>query len=133
MLAEVLEDEGGAPEVVWSTDRGPDVPTPVLANGQLFILTDRGIVWNLDAATGEVVWGPERVHSSTYSASPVVAGDALYVTNEAGLTTVLAAGPEFRVLAENDMEEYTLSSLAIADGQIFLRTADHLYCIEETE
>lgn len=123
-------DTGSVPEVVWSTSRGPDVPTPALADNQLFILTDRGIVWNLNATTGEVLWGPERVHSSTYSASPVVAGGRLYVTNEAGLTTVLAAGPEFKVLAENDLDEYTLSSLAVADGQIFLRTADHLYCIE---
>ena len=126
-------DTGSVPEVVWSTSRGPDVPTPALADNQLFILTDRGIVWNLNATTGEVLWGPERVHSSTYSASPVVAGGRLYVTNEAGLTTVLAAGPEFKVLAENDLDEYTLSSLAVADGQIFLRTADHLYCIERAD
>lgn len=126
-------DTGSVPEVVWTTSRGPDVPTPALADNQLFILTDRGIVWNLNATTGEVLWGPERVHSSTYSASPVVAGGRLYVTNEAGLTTVLAAGPEFKVLAENDLDEYTLSSLAVADGQIFLRTADHLYCIERAD
>ena len=55
----------------------------------------------------------------------------IYVTNEAGLTTVISAGPEFKVLATPNVDEYTLSSLAIADRQIFLRTADHLYCIED--
>lgn len=121
----------GAPELVWSTSRGPDVPTPATSGDYLFILTDSGILWCLSAATGDVVWGPERVQSAAYSASPVVAGDRLYVTNESGLTTVVEAGPEFRVLAESNVDEYTLSSLAVADGQIFLRTADHLYCIEE--
>jgi outer membrane protein assembly factor BamB len=42
---------------------------------------------------------------------------------------VLQAGPEFKVLAENDMKDYTLSSPAVSDGQLFLRTAGHLYCI----
>ena len=125
-------DAGSAPTVTWSTSRGPDVPTPAVAGRSIFILSDNGVLWHLDATTGDVIWGPERVEPSSYSASPVVAGDRLYVTNEAGLTTVVEAGPEFRVLAENHLEEYTLSSLAVAGGQIFLRTADHLYCIQET-
>ena len=107
------------------------MPTPVVSEDYMFILTDNGIVWCLDASSGDVVWGPERVESSSYSASPVVAGGKLYVTNEAGLTTVIEAGPEFEVVATPNVDEYTLSSLAVADGQIFLRTADHLYCIEE--
>ncbi len=121
--------EAGAPAVRWSLDRGPDVPTPALDGDRLYILTDRGVVTSLDAATGEPVWGPERVADGPYSASPVVAGGRVYVTNEAGLTTVFAAGPEFEVLAENDLAEHTLSSLAIADGRIFLRTSEHLWCI----
>ena len=125
-------DAGSAPTVTWSTSRGPDVPTPAVAGRSIFILSDKGVLWHFDATTGDVIWGPERVEPSSYSASPVVAGDRLYVTNEAGLTTVVEAGPEFRVLAENHLEEYTLSSLAVAGGQIFLRTADHLYCIQET-
>jgi len=42
---------------------------------------------------------------------------------------VLQAGPEFKVLSENDMKDYTLSSPAVSDGQLFLRTAGYLYCI----
>ncbi len=121
--------EAGAPAVRWSLDSGPDVPTPALEGDRLYILTDRGVVSSLDAATGEPVWGPERVAGGPYSASPVVAAGRVYVTNESGLTTVFAAGPRFEVLAENDLGEYTLSSLAIADGRIFIRTAEHLWCI----
>lgn len=113
----------------WSTDQGPDVPTPATDGKYLFIVNDRGIVWCRDAKTGAEVWGNQRVRAGTYSASPVIADGKVYVTSEDGVTTVFAAGPEFKVLAENDLADYTLSSPAISDGQIFLRTTKHLYCI----
>ena len=53
------------------------------------------------------------------------------MTNEDGLTSVVKAGPEFAVLAENDFADYTLSTPAISDGQIFIRTAAHLWAIGE--
>ncbi len=119
----------GAPRRIWSMDKGPDVPTPALGDGRLYLVTDRGLAWALDTTTGEPVWGPERLGDGTFSASPVVAGGRIYATNEEGVTTVLAAADSYRVLAENAIGEYTLSSLAISDGRIFLRTAGHLYCI----
>lgn len=115
--------------VVWTADQGPDVPSPVTDGKYIFILNDRGILWCRDAATGAEIWGEKRVRSGTYSSSPVLADGKLYVTNEDGLTTVLGAGSEFKVLAENDLADYTLSSIAISDGQIFLRTQGYLYCI----
>lgn len=126
-------DSGELPAVVWSTDRGPDVPTPASDGERLYILTDGGVLWSLEVESGRVVWGPARVASATYSASPLLADGRLYVTSESGLTTVVAAGPEFEVLAENDVDEYTLASLAVSDGQIFLRTAEHLYCIGQRQ
>ena len=133
VLDAAQRSEDNAPRVIWTTDHGPDVPTPAIDGERLYILSDRGIMWSFNALSGEVIWGPERVHPSTYSASPVVADGKVYVTNEAGLTTVVAATPEFEILAENDIGEYTLSSMAIVDGQIFLRTAEHLYCIGERQ
>jgi outer membrane protein assembly factor BamB len=59
----------------------------------------------------------------------VLADGKIYVTNEDGLTTVIAAGPKFQVLAENPLNDYTLSSPAISDGKIFIRTSNHLYAI----
>lgn len=114
---------------LWSFDRGPDVPTPVSDGKYFYSFDDRGVVWCLDAKTGAVVWGPQRIKSATYSASPVLADGKLYITNEDGLTTVLRAGDKFEVLAENDLKDYCLSSPAISDGQIFIRTTGHLYCI----
>lgn len=115
--------------LLWKFANGPDVPTPVTDGRYFYVVDDRGIMWCLDAKTGQVIWGPQRIKPATYSSSPVLADDKLYVTNEEGLTTVLKAGPKFEVLAENDLNDYTLSSPAISDGQIFMRTAQYLYCI----
>jgi len=114
---------------LWAFSNGPDVPTPVTDGKYFYVVDDRGIMWCLDAKTGQAIWGPQRIKSATYSSSPVLADDKLYVTNEEGLTTVLKAGPKFEVLAENHLNDYTLSSPAVSDGQIFMRTAQFLYCI----
>jgi outer membrane protein assembly factor BamB len=115
--------------LLWSFENGPDVPTPVTDGTYLYIVNDRGIVYCLNARTGETVWGPERIPPGTYSSSPVLADGKIYVTNEDGVTSVFRAGPEFEILAENDVGEYTLSSIAVSRGQIFLRTAEWLYAI----
>ena len=93
------------------------------------LVNDRGIVWCLDARTGSEIYGQQRIKPGTYSSSLVLADGKIYTTNEDGLTTVVKAGPKFEVLAENALNDYCLSSPAISDGQIFIRTAQNLYCI----
>jgi len=114
---------------LWEFMNGPDVPTPVTDGQYFYSVNDRGIVWCLNARTGEEIWGGKRVRPATYSASPVLANGRLYIINEEGLTTVIKAGPQFEVLAENDLNDYTLSSPAISDGHILIRTAKFLYSI----
>jgi outer membrane protein assembly factor BamB len=115
--------------LVWSTQNGPDVPTPVTDGKYFYVVNDRGVVWCLDAKTGREVYAQQRLRPGTYSASPVLADGKLYATNEDGVTSVVKAGPRFELLAENDLAEYTLSSPAVSEGQIFIRTSGHLYCI----
>lgn len=115
--------------LLWSTVNGPDVPTPVTDGKYFYIVNDRGIVWCLDARTGAEIYGQQRIKPAIYSSSPVLADGKIYVTNEEGLTTVIAAGPKFEVLAENPLNDFVLSSPAISDGRIYLRTAQHLYAI----
>jgi outer membrane protein assembly factor BamB len=115
--------------VLWSTVNGPDVPTPVTDGKYFYIVNDRGIVWALDAKTGAEVYGQQRIKPGTYSGSPVLADGKIYITDEDGLTTVIAAGPKFEVLAQNPLNEYCLSSPAISDGRIYIRTSGHLYAI----
>jgi len=118
-----------ASHVLWSTPNGPDVPTPVTDGKYFYVVNDRGVMWCLDARTGAEIYGQQRIKLGTYSSSPVLADGKIYVTNEEGLTTVVKAGPVFEVLAENALNDYCLSSPAISDGQIFIRTAGNLYCI----
>ncbi len=115
--------------LLWSTVNGPDVPTPVTDGKYFYIVNDRGIMWCLDAKTGTEIYGQQRLKPGTYSGSLVLADDKLYITNEEGLTSVIKAGPKFEVIAENPLNDYCLSSPAISDGQIFIRTATNLYCI----
>jgi outer membrane protein assembly factor BamB len=114
---------------LWEFNSGPDVPTPATDGTYLYVVNDRGIVFCLDAKTGKTVYGPERIQPGTYSASPVVADGKVYITSEEGVTTVYRAGPTFEVLAENAVNEFVLSTVAVSQGQLFLRSSDHLYAI----
>jgi outer membrane protein assembly factor BamB len=114
----------------WSFDFGPDVPTPISDGKLLYVVRDNGVVHALAVKTGAVVWGPERLKTGAYSASPVLADGKLYVTSEnEGLTTVFAAGPKLEVLAENALDDYCLASPAVSNGQIFIRTDKFLWAI----
>jgi outer membrane protein assembly factor BamB len=115
--------------VVWSFDSGPDVPTPVTDGTFFYVVRDNGVMFCLDAKTGRPLYGPSRLPPATYSGSPVLADGKIYVTNEDGVTAVAKAGPQFELLAQNDFGEYTLSSPAVSEGQIFIRTESALYAI----
>jgi outer membrane protein assembly factor BamB len=115
--------------VLWSFANGPDVPTPVTDGTYLYVVNDRGIVVCVDVKTGKEVYGRTRIKSGTYTGSPVLADGKIYVTNEDGVTVVYKAGPAFEMLAENDLDDYTLSSPSISDGQIFIRTSKFLWAI----
>ena len=114
---------------LWAFQNGPDVPTPVTDGTYLYVVNDRGIAYCLELKTGKAVYGPERLSPGTYSSSLVLADGKIYITSEDGIATVYRAGPKFEILAENKMDDYTLSSIAVKEGQIFLRTAGWLWAI----
>jgi outer membrane protein assembly factor BamB len=115
---------------LWSFKNGPDVPTPVSDGKLLYTITDRGVAYALELQTGAVLYGPQRLRPDSYSASPVLAEDKIYITSEnEGLTSVYRAGPKFELLAENPLDDYCLSSPAMSQGQIFIRTTGHLWAI----
>ena len=116
--------------LLWSFNNGPDVPTPVSDGKLVYSVTDRGVAYALDLQSGQVVYGPERLKPDSYSASPVLAEGKIYITSEnEGLTSVYRAGPKFELLAENPLTDYCLSSPAMSQGQIFIRTTGHLWAI----
>ncbi len=114
---------------LWEFQNGPDVPTPVTDGTRAYFITDRGVVYCVELTTGKAVYGPQRLEPGTYSASPVLADGKVYITSEDGVTSVFRAGPKFELLASNRLDDYTLSSIAIKDGQLFLRTAGMLWAI----
>ncbi len=116
----------------WEGRNGPDVPTPACDGTYLYLVDDRGTVHCIEPVSGKVVWGPERTARGVVSASPLVADGKIYITNEDAVTTVLAAGPEYKELAVNKLNQaYTLSSPVVSDSRLYLRTATHLYCVGE--
>jgi outer membrane protein assembly factor BamB len=128
---------GGAGDVTtthlawkWEGLGAPDVPSPVCDGKYFYMVEDNGRVTCLDAKTGQLIWGPERTAQGIVSASPLLADGKLYVTNESGITTVLVAGPEYKVLATNELDDsYTLSSPVASGSRLFVRTGTHLYCV----
>jgi outer membrane protein assembly factor BamB len=117
--------------VVWRTNQGvPKKPSILLNDDLIYMINDVGIVSCLDAKTGAVVWKSRL--KGTYSASPVLASGRIYVFDEDGKATVLDAGREFKVLAENQLDDGFMASPAIAGRSLLLRTKTHLYRIEES-
>ena len=116
--------------VAWTLDRGaPNTPSPLLVGDEIYVVSDRGIASCLDARSGKLHWR-QRLGGS-FSASPVYADGRIYFLNESGETSVVKPGTSFERLAHNTLPGRTLASIAVADGAIFLRTATHLYRIEE--
>ena len=127
-----------ATHVAWTFAQGPDVPTPVSDGKLLYVVRDGGVVFALDVKTGETVYGPVRLPPGTYSASPILADGKIYVTTEEeGLTTVFRAGPKFEILSSNallgDCSPYCLSTVAISEGQLFIRSSSYLWAIGERQ
>lgn len=114
---------------VWENALGADVPTPTTDGERLFVVNDRGILNVLDAKTGQLVVERLRLEPGTYSSSPLLADGKLYATNEEGTTTVVDVDDGYKTLAANRLDSHTLASPIAVGGQIFIRTADFLYCI----
>ena len=93
------------------------------------MIGDEGVAACLDAATGAIVW-KHRI-GGNFSASPISVGDRIYLLSEEGQMTVLAADTRFHMLATNQLEGHFMASPAVAENALILRSASHLYNIEE--
>ncbi|HEY1306160.1 MAG TPA: PQQ-binding-like beta-propeller repeat protein [Vicinamibacterales bacterium] len=116
--------------VAWTITRGaPYTPSPLLIGGDFYYVSDTGVLSLADAATGKIVW--QQRLGGNYSASPVFADGRIYFQSEEGETTVIAPGKEFKKLAVNRLDGYTLASMAVSQGSVFIRSSSHLYRIAE--
>jgi len=114
--------------IAWeSTDDVPMVPSMLYVKPYLFLITEAGVAKCLDAAAGKILWRNRL--PGRYSASPIGADGKVYFLSEQGRTTIVEAGPQFKVVAQNALQEKCCASPAISQKHIFIRTENALYCI----
>ncbi len=114
--------------VVWRVPTGaPYVTSLLYYDGAVYMANDVGVLTAVDARTGDRLW-QQRV-DGVFSASPVAGGGHVYFVSENGDTIVVKSGKSPEVVARNAIGERALASPAIANGRIFIRTDDHIFCI----
>jgi outer membrane protein assembly factor BamB len=121
--------------IVWSWPTGaPYNPTPLVYGDTYYTLFDRGFMTTHDARTGKEIYGRQRVTSDAagFTSSPWAYNGKVFALSEEGDTYVIQAGPEFKVLRKNSLNEMTLATPAIARGSLIVRTATKLYRISRT-
>lgn len=112
-------------DILWRIPTGaPYVSSLLYHGGLIYMATESGIGSCVDAASGKTLW--KKRLGGYFSASPVAADGKVYLVNEEGDAFVLKAGREYHLLQKNSLGERTLASPAIAGGDIFLRTDEHL-------
>ena len=131
-LANATGDITDTSSVVWQYNQDtPYVPSPLLYGDNLYFLKNRnGILSCLDAKTGSVHYGPERLTGiGDVYASPVGAGGYIFLPDRDGNIAVLKHGTELEVLAINQLDDGFSASPAIVDDRIYLRGHRYLYCV----
>jgi outer membrane protein assembly factor BamB len=124
-------DLTGTTNVLWKYDKGAGyVPSPLVAGGDFYLMTDSGLLSCLDARTGAVRYDAERLpEPAKFTASPLAVAGHLLLTSESGDTFVLRAGPRHEFVRKNVLGEKVFASLAVADGRLFIRGETNLICI----
>jgi outer membrane protein assembly factor BamB len=114
--------------IAWSNmTEGTYIPTPLLYDGYLFTLNINGVLTAYDPQTGKRAFRGRVGTGGAFSASPIGADGRLYISSEDGEVYVISATPDMKQIAKNDMKEVIMSTPAISDGLIIVRTMGHLY------
>lgn len=117
------------PRVAWKLPRAaPYVPTSVLANGLLFVISDGGVGTCLDPADGKIKW-QQRIGGNGYFASLVAVNGVVYAVGRDGKIVTYRAAAEFERIGSGDLGEEAYATPAIAHGRMFLRSVSHVTCI----
>ncbi|MQY78853.1 MAG: PQQ-binding-like beta-propeller repeat protein, partial [Bacteroidetes bacterium] len=116
--------------IVWADNEyTPDISSPVATEELVFVLTSWGGVACYDTETGNLVWDHEFDYG--FFASPIVAGNNVYMLDQAGVMHVVKAEREFQLVADSPLGERTVCTPAFSERKIYIRSEEHLYCISE--
>ncbi|MEE8452258.1 MAG: PQQ-binding-like beta-propeller repeat protein, partial [Thermoguttaceae bacterium] len=116
--------------VSWQLHRGiPEIPSPVFYENRLYLVCNGGLFTAVDAANGEIVYRKRLAAVGQYSASPVVAGDHLYLISERGHVSVVKPGDTFQLVHEYDLGEPAFVTPAFDASTIYIRTKTMLWAL----
>lgn len=118
--------------LLWNLDpKTPsNISSPLFYNGRLHLVKSGGMSSCYDAKDGRTLWDRSRLGNfGDYFASAVAADGKVYVAGKNGFVVVLEDGPELKVLGKNDIGEEIIATPSIADGRLFIRTRENLFCI----
>ncbi len=125
--------EAGSQYEQWRLPRGtPDVPSPLVHDGLVYLCRENGVLMCLEAKTGKQLYA-HRTHDARHRASPVYADGKIYLTARDGFFTVVKAGPKFEVLATNRLPDEFSASPVAAGGRLYLRGFKTLYAIGQQD
>ncbi|MDC0574420.1 PQQ-binding-like beta-propeller repeat protein [Pirellulaceae bacterium] len=114
--------------IAWEQKRGVAALSSLLyVKPYLYSISRDNILHCIEASSGNIVW-MERL-SGVHWASPVYADGRIYILSEEGVTLVLRPGGKYDEIARNDLGETCLASMAVSQGNLFIRSSQHLYCI----
>jgi outer membrane protein assembly factor BamB len=127
------DDESTSKHIAWcERQAGPYNPSPVVYGDSYYVLLDRGFLTCHDAKTGKEIYGKQRLspEATAFTTSPWAYAGKVFCLSEDGDTFVVEAGPEFKVLRKNSLNEMCMSTPAIAHKSLFIRTLSNLYRIQ---
>ena len=123
-------DAGEHDSIVWSTDRGGSyMSTPVVYGDHLYLGNSNGVVRCYDAKTGQSLYEKRLDSGAGIIASLVAADGKIFCASENGTVYVIEAGPEYKLLARNQMAEPCFATPAISQGVLYFRTTKSLIAI----
>jgi outer membrane protein assembly factor BamB len=123
------KDQTSSAAIAWSNDQGTYIPSPIYYDGILYTLGNNGVLTAFDGKTGERLYRSRVGGGGAYAASPVAADGRLFVASEDGDIFVVRAGRTYQEIAKNQMKEVIMSTPAISDGMMFIRTLGHVYAV----
>jgi outer membrane protein assembly factor BamB len=117
---------------LWTLTKGSNVPSPIFHDGHLYWVHENlGIVYCVETAAGKVVYEERLENAGQFYPSPVLAGDKLYCVSRRGAVYVIAAKPQFELLARNDFgDRSSFDASPVIDGnRLLVRSDRFLYCV----
>jgi len=119
---------GDTPEILWENEEYlSDIPSPIATDKYLFLATSYGVIVCYDAKKGTKLW--EHEIDNTIYASPIIVEDKIYLVDKQGIMYIFRVDKEYIPVAQPELGEKIVCTPAFAEGKIYLRGYDHLYCI----